>query len=161
TRRALINGGITTPPAGVTVVAFNGNEFGGTTNFVTPAAESFIDVPNENVDGIFSNGSNVWLLVNRDDAGYVELFDNLHPEQGPSFAGLADGSVLQLSCLLDGFAGNDDAKFNVNDQPYVFPTGRHIDLEDILPAGGVFSVWCCQVPEAGGDGYMRRFADVR
>lgn len=160
-RKALINGTITSPPAGVSVVVFNGNQFGGTTNFVTPLAESVIDVPNENVDGIFSNGSNVYLLVNRDDPGYVQLADALHPEQGPSDAALASGSVLGRSCLLDGFGGNDDSNFSAGAQPYAHPTGLDIDLEDILPAGGVFSVWCAQVSEAGGDGYMRRFVDVR
>src|SRR5262245_40379569 len=47
TRIARINGGITTAPAGTVVVAMNGAQFSGTTNFPVPAAESLIDVPDE------------------------------------------------------------------------------------------------------------------
>src|SRR5262245_55321299 len=159
TRVALINGGIITPPAGTVVVAMNGAQFSGTTNFPVPAGESFIDVPDEDVSGIFSNGSNVYLLVNRDDPGYVSLADSAHPEFGSSFANLPVGSVLQLSCLLDALAGNDDSNFAVTEQPYTPPTGMNIDLEDILPAGGVFTNWTAQIPE-GGDGFVRRFVDV-
>lgn len=159
-RIALINGGVTTSPPGTMFVAMNGNQFGGTTNFATPVSESFIDVPNENTTGVVRNGSNVYLLLNRDDPGYAILQDRQHPELGPSDAALPSGTVIGLSALLDGFAGNDDDNFDVSAQPYATPTGLAIDLEDVLPAGGVFSNWIAQIPENLGGGYARRFVDV-
>lgn len=159
TRLGLINGGITTSPPGTTFVAMNGAQFSGTTNFPVPSAESFIDLPNEHINGVLRNGSNVYLLVNRDDAGYGQLEDRLHPEFGPSNADLPGGTVLGLSSLLDGIAGNDDSKFDVAAQPYVAPTGLNIDLEDVLPAGGVFSLWVAQISEGSGGGYARTFVD--
>jgi len=160
TRTGLINGGVTTSPPGALFIAINGNQFGGTTNFATPQAESFIDVPDENSSGVFKNGSQVYLLVNRDDPGYSLLVDRRHPELGPSNAALPSGTVLRLSALLDGFAGNDDVNFDVLAQPLVTPTGLNLDLEDVLPAGGVFSNWIAQVPEGTGGGYARLYADA-
>jgi hypothetical protein len=162
TRLGLINGGITASPSGSVFVAMNGAQFGGTTNFPVPVAESFIDVtlsgglPSEQVDGVMRDGSNVYLLVNRDDPNYVSLDDLDHAF---SDADLPGGSVLGLSSLLDGIAGNDDLKFSVTAQPYTFPTGRSIDLEDILRSGGVFSQWVAQIAEGSGGGYARRFVD--
>ncbi|MDO8629017.1 MAG: hypothetical protein Q7R41_00860, partial [Phycisphaerales bacterium] len=139
-RLGLINGGISTSPAGVVFVAMNGAQFGGTTNFPIPSAESVIDVQSdpgdEQVDGVMRDGSNVYLLVNRASPSYVELQDSDH---GNGFADLPGGTILGLSSLLDGIAGNDDLKFSVTAQPYV--PGLNIDLEDILPNGGVFSNW--------------------
>lgn len=157
TRVGLINGGITTSPAGALFIAINGSQFGGTTNFPVVEAESLIEVPDENVGGVMANGSNVYLLVNRDDAQYAQLVDR--SLGGSSFADLAGGTVLGLSALLDGIAGNDDSDFITSQQPYPSPSGFDIDLEDVLPLGGVFSPWVAQISEASGGGYLRRFVD--
>ncbi len=157
-RIGLINNGITSSPPGTEFIAVNGNQFGGTTNFVTPVAESLIDVPNENVSGFITNGSNIFMIVNRDDPGYAQLEDRANGS--PSDGMLPSGTVLGLSALLDGIAGNDDSQFVEADQPYVSPTGSDIDLEVVLPAGSVFANWIAQVDEASGGGYARRFVDV-
>lgn len=159
TRKGLINGGITASPAGALFIAVNGAQFTGTTNFRVPLAESLIEVPDENAIGIMSNGSNVYLLVNRDGPGYASLAD--HSTGGTSFADLPGGGVLGLSALLDGIAGNDDPLFVESSQPYTAPSGSSIDLEDVLPAGGVFSQWVAQIAEGSGGGYARRYVDVQ
>ncbi len=166
TRIGLINGGITS--AGDFVfIAINGHHFSGTTNFPILVAESLIDVPNETRSGIVQNGSGAYLLVNRDDPGYVELFDDKHVPPGRSAdPDLAGGTVLGVSALLDGYAANDDRQFDVTQQPY--PFGGGIDLDEVLPAGGPFSRLICQLPEidntppdAGrANGYARRFVDL-
>lgn len=157
TRLGLINGGISTSPSGAVFIAINGAQFGGTTNFPVPLAESLVDINSEAVSGIMANGSNVYLLVDRDEAGYVEL----HDRRGllPSDPDLPGGTVLQTSAMLDAFAGNDDSAFEVDNQPYVTPTGLEIDLEDILPSTGIFSLLVPQVPEGSGSGYARKFAN--
>ena len=160
TRVALINGGVTTAPAGTVFVAMNGAQFDGTTNFPVPVSESFIDITNEHITGTFRNGSNAYLLMNRDNFGFTSLDDRRDPAGGPSWADLPGGSILGRSALLDALAGNDDPKFNITLQPYSAPTGLNIDLEDVLPAGGVFSMFVPQIPEAvNGGGYVRRFVD--
>ncbi|MCG8404708.1 MAG: hypothetical protein MI923_05870 [Phycisphaerales bacterium] len=159
TRTGLVNGGILTSPSGTLFVALNGAQFSGTTNFPVPSAESLVDVPNEHATGVFSNGSNVYLLVDRDNPGYSQLEDRLHPELGPADAALASGLILMTSALLDGIAGNDDSAFDQTAQPYATPTGFDIDLEDILPAGGAFSNLVAQLAEGSGGGYARRFVD--
>ncbi|MFN0137738.1 MAG: hypothetical protein ACKVS9_16660 [Phycisphaerae bacterium] len=161
TRVARINGGITTTPAGCTLIAINGGTFGGTTNFVTPLDVSLIDVPDEHVNGVLADGSNAYLLVNRDSPAYASLADRDHPELGPVDAALPSGAVLGTAALFDAFAGNDDSKFSVLRQPYAVPTGLNIDLEDVLPAGGAFSLLATQVAESGGSGYIRRLVDRR
>ncbi|MBI3834847.1 MAG: hypothetical protein HY287_11010, partial [Planctomycetes bacterium] len=161
-RVGLINGGITTSPPGALFIAMNGAEFGGTTNFPVPVAESLIDLITsrpEYMNGVMDNGSSVYLLVDRDNPDYVQLEDRKHPELGSSFADLPSGANLGIGCLLDGIAGNDDPKFRVSDQPYVAPTGLNIDLEDVLPSGGAFSLWVAQIAKAPGRGYARRFID--
>ena len=159
-RLGLINGGITTSPAGAVFVAMNGAQFSGTTNFPVPSAESLIDVQadpgDEQVDGVMHDGSNVYLLVNRaPGSGYVQLQDSDYGP--PSDADLDGGTILGLSSLLDGIAGNDDLKFSVTAQPYV--PGLSVDLEDVLPSGGVFSNWVAQIAEGSGGGYARRFVN--
>lgn len=156
TRVGLINNGITVSPAGVMFIAINGAEFTGTTNFPVPIAESKIDIPNDNVSGVFKNGSSAYLLVNRDDPGYVSLEDR--STGGDSFADLPGGGVLGLSALLDGIGGNDDVSFVESAQPYV--EGTDIDLVAVLPVGGVFTPWVAQISEGSGAGYARRFVDV-
>lgn len=160
TRVALINGGVTST-TDFTFIAINGNQFTGTTNFATPVAVSSIDLPNEATSGIIQNGSAAYLLVNRDDVGYVELFDDKQVPIGQSAdPSLATGTVLGVSSLLDGFAANDHKKFDVLCQPYATPTGDDIDLETTLPLGGPFSNLVAQVAEANGNGYARIFVDV-
>lgn len=44
---------------------------------------------------------------------------------------------------------------------YLAPTGLDIDLEDVLPMGGLFSLFVSQVAEDAGQGYLRRFVDQR
>jgi hypothetical protein len=160
TRVAQVEGGVTSV-SGYTFVAINGEQFSGTTNFPVPAAVSSIDMPNEASSGIIQNGSAAYLLVNRDDAGYVELYDdNQIPIGGSADPSLATGTVLQTSALLDGFAANDHGKFAVLDQPYAIPTGDDIDLETVLPFGGPFSRLIPQVDEVNEFGYRRLFVDV-
>lgn len=158
-RTGLVNGGILASPSGTVFIAINGTQFSGTTNFPVPSAESLIDIPNENSSGVFSNGSNVYLLVDRDNPGYSQLEDRLHPELGPADPALPNGTVLSPSSLLDGIAGNDDSLFDVAAQPYAAPTGLEIDLEDILPVGGAFSDLVAQIAEGSGGGYARRFVN--
>lgn len=160
TRVALINGGITTSPSGAVFVAMNGAQSGGTTNFPVAAAVSHIDLFNETSSGVLANGSNVYLLVNRDSPAYASLNDRQDPAGGNSDAALRTGTVLGLAALLDGIAGNDDIQFRESAQPYTTPTGFDIDLETVLPAGGVFSLYVAQISEGSGGGYLRSFVDV-
>lgn len=169
TRVAMINGGVTST-SGYTFVALNGAQFTGTTNFPVPAAISLVNLPDEAASGIIQNGSSVYLLVNRDAAGYVTLYDDEDAAHVPPIAnadpGLDIGSPLGITCLLDGFAANDDSLFDVLLQPLPFNGG--IDLDEVLPLGGPYSKLCAQVPERGADfrlpstanGYARRFLDA-
>lgn len=170
TRVAMINGGVTTHPSGATFIAMNGAQFTGTTNFFIPTAENLIDLPSEASSGIIQNGSSAYLLMNRDAAGYVMLCDDAHAVSCPSGSNpsLPTNSILQTTALLDAFACNDHAKFDVLAQPYATPTGDNIDLETILPLGGAYSLLAAQVPESDGsttfsgvaNGYARRFVDI-
>ncbi|TWT40448.1 hypothetical protein RAS1_41580 [Phycisphaerae bacterium RAS1] len=166
TRVALINGGVTSTP-GYTFVPINGNQFGGTTNFAPVVAESLIDMPSETQSGIIQNGSSAYLLVNRDAAGYVQLYDDQHiPVGGSANPNLPAGTVLQAGCLMDGFAPNDFGNFDVLEQPY--GQNNSFDLAMVLPDGGAFSRLICQLPEresAGlnpgiAAGYARRYVDM-
>ncbi len=160
TRVALIDGGITSATDFV-FIALNGAQFSGTTNFPAPLAISFIDMPSEASSGMIQNGSGAYLLVNRDDFGYVELFDDKHiPFGGSADPSLATGTVLGVSAMLDGFAGNDHAKFDVLLQPYAAPTGNDIDLENELILGGAFSLIVPQVDYGKKHGFARLFVDV-
>ena len=167
-RVALINGGVTST-SGYTFIAINGNHFGATTNFPSVLAESLIDVPSETRSGIVQNGSGVYLLMNRDSSGYVELFDDKHVPGGSSAdPRLPQGNVLTSAATLDAFASNDHSLFDVFAQPYNSPTGDDIDLETVLPRGGAFSRLAAQVPEIDvtsvapgmANGYARLFPDV-
>jgi hypothetical protein len=158
TRLALINGGITAT-SDYSFVAINGSQFSGTTNFPVPLAISSIDMPQEASSGIIQNGSGAYLLVNRDAPGYVQLYDDAAvPPGGSANPSLATGTVLGTSCLLDGYAGNDDSLFDVNLQPYA--SGTNIDMVMNLPAGGPFSLLICQIAEASAHGYARNFLDL-
>ncbi len=160
TRVALVNGEVTSA-TDYTFVAMNGAQFTGTTNFPVPPAISLIDVPNETRSGFIQNGSAAYLLVNRDDPGYVELYDDKHvPGGGSADPALDIGNVLLTSALLDGMAGNDHSKFDLFEQPYDAPTGDDIDLETVLPLGGAFSRLIAQIPEGGQHGYARLFVDL-
>lgn len=158
TRIALIDGGRTST-TDFTFIAINGAQFSGTTNFPVPAAISHIDLVSDPSTGKIEQGSGVYLLVDRDDPGYVELCGQTDPAPCSSFPNLPGGTVLATSSLLDAFAANDDSKFDVTEQPYAPPTGDNIDLEFVLPLGGAFSTLAPQVPE-GGDGYRRLFGDI-
>ena len=158
TRVALINGGVTTSPAGATFVAINGHHFTGTTNFPVLVAESLIDLPDEARSGVIQNGSGAYLLVDRDLPGYVALCDDQHQVGCSADPALADGTILGESCFLDGCAANDDDNFEVTLQPYDPDSG--LDLAIVLPSGGVYSLLIPQISEAGGNGYLRRFVDV-
>ncbi|MFQ5494143.1 MAG: hypothetical protein ACE5EX_02075 [Phycisphaerae bacterium] len=175
TRVALINGGITATPAApndYVFVAINGHHSPtGTTNFPILSAENLIDLPAEATSGIVQNGSEAYLLVNRDSAGYVELCDDKHAAS--CAAGAApllpnDTMGLKTSALLDGFASNDHSKFRTILQPYATPTGKNIDLETVLPLGGAFSLLVPQIPETDNrgpvpgvaNGYARVMIDV-
>ena len=61
TRQPLVNQG--QPPVDFTFVAINGNQFGGTTNFPTPLAISFLDLVAHPYGGVFDNGSGAVLLM--------------------------------------------------------------------------------------------------
>lgn len=160
TRVALVEGGITST-TDYTFIAINGAQFTGATNFPTPVAVSSIDLPGEASSGVIQNGSAAYLLVNRDDGGYVELFDDAQVPLGQSAnPSLATGTVLGVSALLDGFGANDHSKFDVLCQPYAPPTGDDIDLETTLPLGGPFSNLIAQIDEQNGNGYARGFVDV-
>ncbi len=158
TRLALINGGITSTPD-FTFIAINGGQFSGTTNFAIPAAISHLDLISDPTTGKIEQGSGVYLLVDRDDPGYAELCGQTDPAPCSSFPNLPSGTVLQTSSLLDAFAGNDDPDFEVEEQPYVPPTGDNIDLEFVLPLGGAFSLFAPQVAE-DANGYRRLFLDL-
>ncbi|MEE2665965.1 MAG: hypothetical protein VX681_17770 [Myxococcota bacterium] len=161
TRVALIDGGVTSTPD-FTFIAINGNEFSGTTNFPTPSAISVISA-GERSAGLFENGSSAFLLVDRDDPGYVQLWDAADPCCVPPVtnadSNLPAGSVLGTSSLLDAFASNDDPDFDVLKQPYSPPTGNNIDLETELPAGGAFSNRVPQLKEVD-QGYALLLADI-
>ncbi|MFQ5413748.1 MAG: hypothetical protein ACE5E6_04740 [Phycisphaerae bacterium] len=185
TRVALIDGGITGTGGAYVLVAINGHHFTGTTNFPLLDAESLIhlvDPPTETSSGVIQNGSGAYLLVNRDDPGYVELYDDKDPAHVPPLSNadpdLPGGSVLMTSALLDGFAGNDDSLFDVTMQPLPLggcPSNCHtgcnnlcIDHQMTLHAGGAFSNLIAQIPEettaqpAPGiaNGYARVYVDV-
>lgn len=156
TRLGLVNGGITSA-SGYSFIALNGAQFGGTTNFPVPTAVSALDLTTHPSLGKIEQGSAAYLLMNRDSPGYVSLCDVAAPGCANFFPDLAFGSVLQTSALLDAAAGNDDAKFDPLLQPLV--PGDGIDLESVLPSGGVFSKLVPQVDEQGS-GYARRYVDV-
>lgn len=169
TRVALIKGGITSTDGTYTFVAINGHHFTGTTNFPVLTAENLIDLPSEASSGVIQNGSGAYLLVNRDQPGYVQLCDDQHAGDCVSgaFPNLpVEGSFLDTGCLHDALAGNDDANFSVLDQPS--PDGNGIDLGETLPPSGAFSLLTCQVPEnasaqpdpGAANGYARRFLNV-
>lgn len=167
-RVGLVNGGIL-GASGYTFIAINGHHFGGTTNFPVLDAESLIDLPCETRSGVIQNGSGVYLLVDRDSPGYVELYDDRHvPTGGSANPNLPSGAVLMTSALFDAFAVNDHNMFDVLAQPYDPPTGNDIDLETVLPLGGAFSLLCAQVPERSkirptlgiANGYARFFVDI-
>ncbi|MFO0691586.1 MAG: hypothetical protein U0900_23010 [Myxococcota bacterium] len=155
-RVALVQGGVTSTP-GSTFIALNGNQFGGTTNFATPVAISFLNLTTHPVDGLIEQGSGVLLLVNRDAAGYLPLCSHSDPTICNSNASLALGTSILPSTVLDAWAPNDDPLFDPLLQP---TTGLGIDLEPVLPPGGAFTLLAPQVPEEG-EGYARRFPDVR
>ncbi len=177
TRLGLVNGGITAMPADYLFVAMNGGQFSGTTNFAVPLAISLIHMPNEASSGIIQGGSGAYLLVDRNDVGYVELYDDKDTAHVPPTANadpsLATGTVLQTSAMTDGFAVNDDDNgnggfgFEVLLQPY--SGGTDMDLSNVLPFGGPFSKLIAQVPEVEADGpdpgiangYARVYVDVR
>jgi len=159
TRVALIDGGITSA-VDFTFIAINGDHFGGTTNFPTPAAISHLDTASDPITGKIEQGSGVYLLVNRDDPGYLELCGLTDPSQPcNSSPNLASGTALGASSLLDAFAANDDPDFRVDRQPYSPPTGDNIDLEFVLPLNGAFSLLAPQVAEEF-DGYRRLLVDI-
>ena len=164
TRVALVDGGVTATTDSV-FVAVNGDQFGGTANFPVPAAVSGIDLfSTDAFDGFMDDGSAVYLLVDRDDPGYVERWafdDPLHQPAVPNAdLDLDAGTVLGVSAVLDAFAANDDTNFDVRDQPYAPPTGDDIDLETVLPAGGPFTLLAAQVPEGSGNGFARNLIDL-
>ncbi|MDE0886300.1 MAG: hypothetical protein OSB70_12300 [Myxococcota bacterium] len=156
-RIAMIDGGITSTSS-FTFIPLNGAQFEGTFNFPLPLAVSHIDLASDSITGKIEQGSGAYLLVNRDDPGYVELCGITDPATCDSFPNLASGTKLGISCLLDAFAANDDASFAVDQQPYLAPSGDNIDLEFVLPRGGAFSAWVPQVPEEGS-GYQRILID--
>lgn len=156
TRVALVGGGLTST-SGYTFIALNGNQFGGTTNFATPVAVSFLNLTTHPVDGIIEQGSGVILLANRDAAGYLPLCSRSDPTICNSNANLALGTSILPSTVLDAWAPNDDPLFDPLLQP---TTGLGIDLEPVLPPGGAFTLLTPQIPEEG-EGYARRFPDVR
>lgn len=156
TRVALVQGGVTAT-SDSTFIALNGNQFGGTTNFATPVAVSFLNLTTHPVDGIIEQGSGVLLLANRDAAGYLPLCSRSDPTICNSNANLALGTSILPSTVLDAWAPNDDPLFDVALQPTI---GLGIDLEPVLPPGGAFTLITPQIPEEG-EGYARRFPDVR
>lgn len=162
TRLGLVNGGITASPPEYTFVAMNGAQFTGTTNFPVPAAESLIHMPNEAVSGIVQNGSGVYLLVDRDDLGYVELYDDKDTAHVPPLANadpaLPLGTVLQLSALLDGWATNEENDFLILEQPQ--PATGFLDNEGNLPPGGAYSDWIPQLDGSGAVGHERIYLDL-
>jgi len=162
TRLGLIDGGITSATDFV-FIAINGAQFSGTANFPVPVAISQLSLPNNALGGVIENESQIYLLVNADDPGYVELYDVSDLAHVPPLSNaepsLSSGTVLQTSCLLDAFAGNEHGDFEVIFQPYSPPTGDAIDMEDVLPSGGAYSRLTAQLDEAG-QGYARLFADM-
>ncbi len=157
-RIAMINGGVTST-SNFTFIPLNGDQFEGTYNFPLPVAVSHIDTISDPLTGKIEQGSGAYLLVNRDDPGYVEYCGITDPAGCNSSPNLATGTGLGVSCLLDAFAANDDSTFKVGDQPYMAPTGDNIDLEFVLPQGGAFSMLVPQVPEEGS-GYQRILIDL-
>ncbi len=185
TRVALIKGGLTAEDGDYVFVAINGQQFGGTNNFATLAAESLIEwgaagqLSDEVRTGQIENGSGVYLLLNRDGAGYVTLYDEKDSaHQPPTFSAdpdLPGGTVLPTGVLFDAFANNDDSGFDVLLQPLNSPVDpacstdpvKCIDLETILPNGGAFSNLVAQLPEkvtsppdpGTANGYARVYLD--
>ncbi|MCH8844306.1 MAG: hypothetical protein IID61_15205, partial [SAR324 cluster bacterium] len=106
------------------------------------------------------------------DPSYVKLYDDKDTGHGPGSCScfpcdplcvnadpsLASGTVLQVSSLLDGLAGNDDGSFDAVQQPMA--EDPDIELTSVLPDGGAFSLLIPQIAEDGGHGYLRLFADV-
>ncbi len=169
-------------------------------NFSAVQAESFIAIPNETRSGIVQNGSGAYLLVNRDALGYVQLCDdkNLTGCSAAGFcrsdlitacspgSTCGDGSKclpvgahpvlpddtkgLSTSALLDGYAGNNDSAFKVDQQPVTCMDipGNCNDLETILTNGGAFSLLVPQISiedttrltPTVGNGYARKYADI-
>ena len=163
TRTALIDGGVTVA-GDYTFIAINGNEFSGTTNFPTPVAISHLAAAERSV-GFIENGSNAWLLVDRDAPGYVELYDSTDPCCVPPISNadpdLASGLVIATASMLDGFASNDDSEFDPLLQPYSPPTGLSIDFENDLPLAGAFSFMVPQLDEIDlEEGYALKLGDI-
>jgi hypothetical protein len=158
TRVALVNHGVTST-TDYTFIAINGGQFSGTTNFPIPVAISHLDLVSDPLTGKIEQGSSVYLLVNRDDPGYAEVCGVTDPAVCNDFPDLSGGTILGVSSLLDGFAGNDDTDFVVEDQPTDAGDGTVIDHEFLLPIGGAFTLSVPQVDEEF-DGYQRRFVDV-
>jgi len=158
-RIAMINGGITSA-SDFTFLPLNGHHFRRAENFPLPLEVSYIDTDSDPITGKIEQGSSAYLLVNRDDPGYMKFcgITDFLPAACDSFPNLAAGSGLGLSSLLDAFAINDDNSFSIDQQPYVAGTGDNIDLEFVLPRGGAFSDWVPQVPEEG-TGYQRILVD--
>jgi hypothetical protein len=157
TRLGLVNGGITTA-TDYTFIAINGAQFGGTTNFPVPAAISHLDLLVDPSVGKIEEGAAAYLLSNRDAPGYAPICGQTDPGSCNAFPDLPGGFFLGVASLLDGFATNDDANFRVDKQPYDAPTGDNIDLEFVLPLGGVYTPFVPQVEEAG-QGHQRTFID--
>ncbi len=156
-RVALVNHGVTST-ADYTFIAINGDQFSGTTNFPVPVAISHLDLISDPVTGKIEQGSSVYLLVNRDAPGYAEVCGFSDPAVCNDFPNLPGGTILGVSSLLDGFAGNDDTDFLVDDQPTDPADSTVIDHEFVLPIGGAFSLLVPQVAEEF-DGYQRWFLD--
>jgi hypothetical protein len=161
TRRALVHSGITST-SGYTFIALNGAQFGGTTNFPVPLAVSVLDLSEDPTAGFFENGSSAYLLVNRTSPGYVTRYAQNDAAFVPPFEnadlGIAFGGGLGTAALLDAVAPNDDPLFVAAQQPYPFPSGLSLDLESVLPQGGLFSRLVPQVAELA-HGHARTFAD--
>jgi hypothetical protein len=157
TRVPLVN--LESPVVGFAFIGINGNQFGGTTNFPTPVAISFLDLVTHPYTGLFENGSGAMLLMDRDHPSYVELCSIEDPAICNTDADLANAR-LPMAPLLDAFAANDHVLFDPDLQPYLAPTGDSIDLESALQLGGLYSTVTPQVPERG-EGYSREFLDVQ
>ncbi len=176
TRVGLINGGILADGP-FDFIAINGADFsaGDTTNFPVPAAISLIHRPSEANSGLVQNGSDAYLLVNRDDLNYVELYDdkdtaNVGGNLANADPSLATGTVLGVTSLLDAVAGNDDKQFRIENQPLQVcgnTPSNCVDLQTVLPDTSPFGPLVPQIPEKDktritptiGNGYARVFPD--
>ena len=150
TRVALINGGVTST-SGFTFIPINGNQFTGTTSFPVPVGTSTLNtlVNGHPYTGIIEQGSAAYLLVNRDVAGYIS-------RDAGGVVNLPTNTSFR-NTLLDGYAGNDDAKFDELKQPCSNPGG--IDLSTVLTCTGAFTPLVAEVAEER-EGYARLFLDV-